>query len=432
MVRTSAVCAVLFGVAACAGGGAAPADDVTVLTFWSSLRGTESVIDRFNETHDDVHVEFTDTPTGAAGTNSMLYNSVRAGNAPDVATMETNIAAQFALDGVLLDITEDITPAVREAMLPQAFDLTTFDGRTYGLALDIEPMMMYYRADLFEKYGIEVPTTWADYRAAAEQLAAQDPDVHIGSFFTNGAAHMASYVWQTGDPWFSADDDGWEVGMTGAGSQRVAEYWQGMVDDDLVKVLSDGGQEWSAAVANDKIATFLVGAWGGGALMGSMPGSAGAWRVAPLPYWEDQGPSTGTQGGSAFGIPVGSEHPDEALELIEWMITDEAAMRARIATGTSSMYPAVTDLVKIGRETLDASYFGGQDIYGVFEEAAATVPTDWMWGPRTALTDAALIEQLAKVRRGTTVLDALSTAQEETYRDMAALGLQVRTREDDA
>jgi len=293
-------------------------------------------------------------------------------------------------------------------------------------------MMMYYRADLFEKYDIEVPTTWAEYRAAGERLAAQDPDVRIGTFFTNGAAHVASYVWQTADPWFSADDDGWEVGMTGAGSLRVADYWQSMVDDDLVKVVPDGSQEWSAAVANDQIATFLVGAWGGGALMGSMPGSAGSWRVAPLPYWADQGPATGTQGGSAFGIPVGSDHPDEALELIEWMITNEDAMRARIATGTSSMYPAVTDLVDVGRETLDASYFGGQDIYGVFDEAAATVPEGWTWGPRTALTDAALVEELAKVRRGTTVREALHAAQDETYRDMAALGLQVRTREDDA
>ncbi len=424
--RVAAVSAFLFALSGCAASTAAPSEGPTVITFWSSLRGADGVVEQFNATHDDIHVEFTDTPSGAAGTNAMLYNSVRAGNAPDVATLETNIAAQFALDGVLEDITDDISPEVREAMLPQAFDLTTFDGRTYALTLDIEPMMMFYREDMFRERGVEVPTTWAEYREAAEQFAAHDSDAVIGSFFTNGDPHLAAFAWQTGDPWFAADEDGWRIDMTGDGSLRVADYWQGLIDDGLVDVLAASSQEWNAAMANDQIATYFAGAWAAAALRTSVPGGAGNWRVAPVPRWDGQDRGVGTHGGSAFGVPVGSEHPQAALEFIEWMITDPEAMRARIATGTSSMYPSITGLVDVARETFDPAFYGGQDVYSVFEQAAQDIPDGWIWGPRTALTAAALNEDLARVRGGTTIGDALEAAQAETYRDMTALGLEVR------
>ncbi|WP_419155738.1 extracellular solute-binding protein [Streptomyces longwoodensis] len=35
---------------------------------------------------------------------------------------------------------------------------------------DIGPMMFYYRADLFEKYGLTVPTTWDEFAATARKL----------------------------------------------------------------------------------------------------------------------------------------------------------------------------------------------------------------------------------------------------------------------
>src|SRR2546430_1617296 len=94
-------------LAACAG----PAQEnqgsgPTVITFWSSLRGTQAVVDAFNKTHTDIQVDLDMTPAGTAGTNAELTNATRAGNAPDVATADYVSLPAFAIDGAFLDLTD--------------------------------------------------------------------------------------------------------------------------------------------------------------------------------------------------------------------------------------------------------------------------------------------------------------------------------------
>ena len=40
-------------------------------------------------------------------------------------------------------------------------------------------MMMFYRSDLFKKYGIAIPKTWADYAADAKKLHGAHPNVFL-------------------------------------------------------------------------------------------------------------------------------------------------------------------------------------------------------------------------------------------------------------
>ncbi|BHH84519.1 ABC transporter substrate-binding protein [Desulforhopalus sp. 52FAK] len=46
----------------------------------------------------------------------------------------------------------------------------TFDGEQYGLPYTYYQWGVYYRKDLFEKYGIGVPETWEDFKAACATL----------------------------------------------------------------------------------------------------------------------------------------------------------------------------------------------------------------------------------------------------------------------
>ena len=43
-------------------------------------------------------------------------------------------------------------------------------------------MALFYRADLFKKYGLTVPTTWAQFAADATKLHSAAPGVYLGSF----------------------------------------------------------------------------------------------------------------------------------------------------------------------------------------------------------------------------------------------------------
>src|SRR5918999_5149666 len=128
-------------------------DGPTVITFWSSLRGTQAVVDEFNRTHTDIQVDLDMTPSGAAGTNAKITNATRAGNAPDVATADYVSLPSFAIDGAFMDLTDRIDDEFRSRLVPQGWDQVTFDGRVYAVPIDIEPQILFYRHGVDPQIG---------------------------------------------------------------------------------------------------------------------------------------------------------------------------------------------------------------------------------------------------------------------------------------
>ncbi|MGW0708400.1 ABC transporter substrate-binding protein [Streptomyces sp. NPDC002643] len=398
------------------------------LTFWSALRGTQEVVDEFNRGQDKIRVDYQQVPSGPQGGWAKLSNAARAGNAPDVATMEYPQLPGYAIDGVPRDLTGMLPDSVRRAFLPQALDLTTLDGRIYAVPVDIEPMMFFYRRDVFAEYGIPVPKTWAEFESSARVLKRADPGARIASFFTNGSQHMAGFARQAGARWFRTSDETWHIDLADAATRKVAAYWQKLVDEDLVRVEPVDSQQWRAHLQSGETVGYMAGAWAAGSLMNSTPGGKGKWAIAPLPQWDPAKPSLGTQGGSTFAVTKDSRHPEEALEFITWMVTSPDALRAKLSSGISSAFPAVPALVPVAREEMDTSYYSGQDIFGLFQQSAGLVSPRWEWGPRMTSTITSVEDGFAKAGAGSgTIIGALREGERRTLPDLESLGLSVTT-----
>ncbi|MEZ0163416.1 ABC transporter substrate-binding protein [Kineococcus sp. LSe6-4] len=400
------------------------------LTFWSSLRGTENVVAAWNEARPDAPVQFSTVPSGGAGGNAKLSNAARAGNAPDVTSMEYADLPGFTLDGVTTDLTDLISPSFRDAILPQAWDTATFSGRTYAVPLDVEPMVFLHRPDLLARAGLDVPTTWEEFAEASATLKSRT-GVDLASFFPNGWPWLAGYAQQLGARWFQTDPDAgdggeWVVDLLDEPTQRVATLWQGLVDERNVQLVPQGSQEWLASLANDSTASFIVGAWGAANLITAVPGGAGKWRAAPLPQWAGQTPSLGVQGGSVHVITADSPRKERAMEFLEWMSTSPDSAVARLSSGTSAMFPAAPSLIGPAADQLDTSYYSGQDYYGFVSGQSELLDVGWLWGPRMQATGASLQDGLARLEYGTTIEEALAAAEEATLPDLRSLGLGVR------
>ncbi|CAL9354726.1 hypothetical protein SUDANB176_00547 [Streptomyces sp. enrichment culture] len=415
---------------ACSGGADAPSRSTasggkaTRITFWSALRGSQEVVDAFNRTHDRIQVDFQQIPSGGQGGYAKLSNAARAGNAPDVATIEYPQVPGFAIDGVALDITDLVSDALRAALLPQAFGLTTFQGRTFSVPLDVEPMVMHYRADLFDRYGLDVPRTWEEFAELARTVRRTARDRRLVLFPTDGATQFAAYSWQAGAQWFDTRDGAWNVSLADAPTRRVADYWQRLIDRDDVFVNAVESRQADAQIGNGLVLTRLSGAWDAGAQMNARPGQRGRWRIAPLPQWDPDRPAVGTHGGSTFAVTKDSRHPEAAMEFIAWQVSHPDALRARLSSGTSSQYPAAGALVAVGREAFDRSYYGGQDIYALFRQEAEKIRDGWVWGPRMTATGKVMQDSFARVGAGRgSLVDAMRTAQDGTMPDLRALGL---------
>ncbi|MFJ2089431.1 ABC transporter substrate-binding protein [Streptomyces sp. NPDC087901] len=396
----------------------------THITFWSALRGSQEVVDAFNRTHDTVQVDFQQIPTGGQGGYAKLSNASRADNAPDVATIEYPQIPGFAIDGVTLELTDLMSDGLRAKLLPQALGLTTFEKRVFSIPLDVEPMVMHYRTDLFETYGIEVPRTWEEFEETAHTVRSKAPGRRLAAFATDGAPQFSGFAWQAGAQWFDTRDGAWNVSLTDEPSRRVAAYWQRLIDQDLVFMTPVDSRQYDAQVSNGQVLVRLSGAWDAGAQMNARPGQKGKWAIAPLPQWDPADATLGTHGGSTFAVTRSSRHPEAALEFIEWQVSHPDALRARLSSGASSQYPAAPGLVAVGRRAFDRSYYSGQDIYTLFEQEAHKIRDGWTWGPRMTATLKVMQDGFARVSGGQgSLLDSVRAAQQGTMPDLRALGL---------
>ncbi|MEV0848264.1 extracellular solute-binding protein [Streptomyces sp. NPDC049954] len=413
-------------LSACGGqqSGRARSAGKTTVTFWSALRGSQEVVDAFNRTSRTIHVDFQLIPGGQQGGYLKLSNAARAGNAPDIATIEYPQLPGFAIDGVATDITDLLSDRLRRKLLPQSLGLTTFDRKVFAVPLDVEPMVLHYRKDLFDQYGIEVPRTWDAYEHAARAVRKADRDRRLGPFWSDGANEFAAYNWAGGARWFRIEGDTWHISMTDAPTRRVAALWQHLIDEDLVFVNPGQSKEGDAQIAAGRVLTRLNGAWDAGAQMSARPGQKGRWRIAPMPQWDENRPRVSTNGGSTFALTKDCRNREAAMEFVEWQVSNPASLRARLSSGASSQYPAVPALVPVARKAFDRSYYGGQDIYSLFRQEAEKIDDGWAWGPRMTSTTNLLQDGFARVDgAGGTLIDALRDAQDGTMPDLRAMGL---------
>ncbi|MFH9134178.1 ABC transporter substrate-binding protein [Streptomyces sp. NPDC017524] len=384
-LAASAASLALLATACGSGSGAdasGPGDGKPVtLTFWSSALGAEETADAFNKTQTGIEVTFSLVPAGPEGVTK-LSNAVKGGNAPDVATMDYSALPEYASEGNLVNLTPTSGELVRKEFPEAVQSLVNLGGSTWAVPFDVTPIQLFYRKDLFQKHGVEVPTTWAEYRTAAEKIQRADPDVAITNFGGGDPALLSGLAWQAGARWYGTKGDAWKVNIDDPASRKVAAYWDDLLDDGLASKTPLWGEGEAKERSTGKVATVIGAAWSAGTFPVSYPDSKGKWGIAPLPTWDGR-PSTGMYGGTSYIVPKGSEHTEAAAEFIKWVTTDPAAMTARLSSlkAPSSALPANEGMRAAAAKEFDTSYFAGQDVYAVAGEAADTIVPGWTWGP---------------------------------------------------
>lgn len=108
-------------------------------------------------------------------------------------------------------------------------DAVTINDKVYGVPLVTEREIVYYRTDLLEAAGIEVPTTTEEFAAAVEAL--HDPDNGVFGFVARGA--MAAAVTQFSSYLFSFGGDfntGDKATVDTPEAIEAYEYYSGLLN----------------------------------------------------------------------------------------------------------------------------------------------------------------------------------------------------------
>jgi len=419
---------VLAPLAACGGsstsGGGTSSGGVVNLTFASWAPNLQPVIDMFNKSHPNIQVKWESVPAGANGTYAKFFTEITAKNAPDLGQVEYQFLPTFEATGGLLDMSSYGASSLKSDFVPWTWNQVTQGNSVYAIPQDTGPMAMYYRADLFKKYNIAVPQTWADYATAAAKLHTANSSYYITDFPPKDAGQYLGLEWQAGAQPFQISGNSWKVAVNDTASKMVATYWQGLLDKKLVKTDPDFTQAWYNDLQNGGAATWISAVWGANTILSNAPSTSGDWAVAPMPQWTAGQNVAGNWGGSTTVVFKDSQHPKEATEFATWLNTNSGSVNGMVQG--AQLYPALTSALGTPAGDAVKKFYGGQDIFSTFQQISSTVNVNFQWGPTMNQVFTDLGDNFTNATEGKTTLPAaLDAVQTSTVTAMQKQGFTV-------
>jgi multiple sugar transport system substrate-binding protein len=392
------------------------------LTFWTWAPNIKDVVKQWNESHPDIQVKVS-TPAQGDELVTKLIAANKAGNPPDLAQAEYQALPSLLMSEAVADITDAVEP-IKGEFTDATWKLVTFGDAVYAVPQDIAPMMLFYRKDLFKKYGLDVPATWDEFADAARKLRQQDPKRFLTTFSANDPGWFAGLSQQAGADWWAVDGETWSVGISDDATKQVADYWNGLVSEGVIADQPMYTPQWNKQLNDGTLIAWPSAVWGPAVLEGVAPDTKGKWAMAPLPQWQEGDQVAGFWGGSSTAVMKGSKHPEQAAEFAAWLNTDPQAVAGLI--GISNVYPASTK----GQEAPaldDPPAFMPNDA-DFFTRAAEISQTarGFTWGPNVNVTYQSYKDQFGSaIQRKTPFTDALTTMQDVTVKDMEKSGFTV-------
>ncbi len=275
-----------------------------------------------------------------------------------------------------VDLYEYGAAEVVDMHFPAIVENNTVDGRLVGIPWFTDAGLLYYRTDLLEKYGLDVPQTW-------EELEEYARIIQQGERATN--PDFWGFVWQgnayeglTCDAleWIAANDGGTIISPDGVitiANQNAAEAiemaagWVGSISPFGVLAMAE---EESRAVWQAGNAAFMRN-WPYAYSLGMADDSVikDKFDVAPLPAGKS-GAGAATLGGWQLAVSKYSRNPEIAADVALFLASyDMQKMRAVDA----SYNPTIMDLY-FDEDVLAATPFFGT-LYDVFINAVARPST---------------------------------------------------------
>jgi multiple sugar transport system substrate-binding protein len=393
------------------------------LTYWAWLKDLQKVCDIWNADHPDIHVHAVPIASGNDGGYQKMFSAVAGGGGPDIGQVETREVPQFLAMNALVNLSRYGADRHRSDFDPTQWGQLSFDKQLYGVPQDSGPVGFFYQPALLKKVHADPPKTWDEWYDTATEMRRRD--MYLEAFSPEDATPFIAYATQAGAVWFKTHGDTWVVNMTDDATLTVCRFLDKALSKGLYNTrfppLSSG---WNAALARGKIAADTNGSWAD-ALIETVPGGKGKWKVALPPRWKSGYGST-LMGGSSSAVMSTSKHPKEALEFLLWLNGSRTGVNALIdhsGIGWSTM----RDYIGKARKK-PSSFFSGENYNEtVFKPANQEQNPNWTWPPITQRMFSILQNILQdKVNNGRSLVDGISDAQRQIVAKMKDMGLSVK------
>ena len=299
--------------------------DQRVITLWISDGRDQATILK-----DMIADSFTNETGIAVNVNLVqggLIEAVLAGKAPDIAI---NVArgqpVNLASRGALMDLSQfEGLSTVSERFTDDALVPYTYEDGVYALPMTQTYQTMFYRTDIFEELGLEVPQTWQEFMDVAAVL--QRNNMKVGLPYTAitaaGAVEVGvgakdlypSLLMQGGGSFYNED-----LSATALDNQQALdafEMWTGFYTDYGF----DLSYDFATLFRSGEMPLCITAYPMYGTLAAVATEIRGCWEMTTLPGTVQEDGSVDRSAGASGGAAVilrDAKDPDACWQFLEW------------------------------------------------------------------------------------------------------------------
>ncbi|MDR6144054.1 multiple sugar transport system substrate-binding protein [Microbacterium foliorum] len=395
------------------------------IDFWSWDPLMQPVVDAFNESQDRITVNYVLQPTNVA-MQTNFRNVMESGK--DVPCLARGFAplSTSLVNGWAQDITQYVEP-VETKFSDGALAAAKLGDKYYGVPTGADAKFMMVNEKTLDAAGVEAPKTWEELVETGKELAPSG--VKVINLAGEDPSTLINLAQQAGAQWFTIDGDSWKVNLHGKETLKAADIIQEIVDNDLNSTQTY--QDRPALYAyfdSGNLATLPTQWWSLTGLQTNFTQSLGDWEAVPSPQFEGAKGEPTAGSANAWIVPVGCEHPDAAMNLATFIMTDPEGIEASRNPDTNAVGVPVSlkDVAEYSAAVVPDQLFGqsAEEVGEVIAEAQANVIGSFEGGPNYDAWFPQLQDQWGKViAKQITVEQALENVEEYIASDLESKGI---------
>lgn len=256
-----------------------------------------------------------------------LTTQIAAGVAPDLIRSDivwvpqlADMGALVPLDSAMPDFNE-----LKDLMFPGPLSTNLWKGTYYGLPLDTNTKVWIYNPDMYAKAGIQnPPANISDLLGECQAFKAAYPNAYFLASTDVSAWSITPWIWSMGGDILSPDLTTASGYLNGPKTVAAYEQYLKLFQEGCIAPLVLGdGEDAYAGLAKDLYASRDDGPWTYPIVSSQAEGK----KLAAVLFPAGEAGSIDVVGGEDINLFKQSKHPEEAMEFIRFMVSEEAQLK---------------------------------------------------------------------------------------------------------
>ena len=285
------------------------------------------LLDKFTE---ETGIEVELTEMGIDDLHTKVTSGFAAGNLDyDLIWSYATTTAEWAEAGYLEDITDRITPELKEDLNPGSFDAVVYKGKFYGLPRIASVNILWYNKEVLRQSGLDPdspPETWEELVSMAQQC---NQNGNSGIVFSYGSPYGSTIQWELAQYLCGGQlvDENDNVVFNDESGIKAMNMLKEFFDLGIVEPSSlsnPGGWEQQQAFIKGKTAFTICWAntyaHAGNPEISLMDTEDLGWTTIPTV----DGKTASVSGSEGYVISKYAQNKDNALKLLEFLASPES------------------------------------------------------------------------------------------------------------